>query len=153
MVRTLNIDAGVAAEASGNPIPEGWYEDVLIEDVTEKPSGPTSKNPGQPVYHVRLRINDEGEAKGRVLFFYASFHPADNPVSLIQLIGATGHPVASPLAVPDPPEFIGQTVRVNVKHETYNGEVRARADRIKAQGGGTKPAVGRTSGRVKLGAR
>lgn len=127
---TINIDADTPGFGqSSEPVPEGTYE-VLIEDVTLVESK-SAKNAGKPMYSIRFRIQDEGEAKNRALFTNVCLWP-EAAISLLQLLDAIGEPVtqAGKLEVPEERYLMGKDLRVKVVHEEYNGGMQARVKRM-----------------------
>lgn len=152
---------GDVAEANGELIPEDDYWDVQIESVVEKQS--TSRaNPGRPMYQVRLRILDEGPAKGRVitttvcLWYEARF-------SLIQMNKSVGYEVTGEdesgtvgFVIGDPNEYEGLHGAVRIKHGEYDGRMTANVDRwldqnkasgstLSAANGGLKKSTGKVN--------
>jgi hypothetical protein len=160
MGRTIQLDPSVAAEAKGIPIPEGTYN-VLIESAEEKGSK-SEANKGKPVYHLRLRITDDGPAKNRSLMTYVSVFPDKNGnvIGLLQMLAALGLPISDDgtLDVPEPEELQGQTAVVKVTHEPFQRaaneepEMRARVDRWIKAAASTGGAAKR-SGKVGFGAK
>lgn len=121
---TLTADRAVAGSASGELVPEGWY-DALIEAVedTEVKNG---ENKGKPMLKTRFKITGPTQV-GRVATKWVCLFPGKDGKALItyyQLAAAVGKPVefdddatSTEFEVLDDDELVGKPVQIKIKHE------------------------------------
>lgn len=124
----LTFSEDLANAEAPAPLPVGTYRGTVHH--VETKAGKTS---GKPVIHISYRISPDqfpadythGNPDGEILTTYVSAD--DTPRNRYQLRRLCEHHGVAPSRQIDVTGFLGQDVTLQVTHETYNGEDRARA--------------------------
>lgn len=114
-----------------DPVPSGKYH-VKIVEIELKACGPNSKNPGKPMWNVKMAIQEPNPYAGRNLWSNVMLF-AGAGYSLAQLMKATGYEVSEgQIKVPPADDLIGVDLIVNVvkQVDTYKMEQDPGGDRL-----------------------
>ena len=129
---SLSVDLSNIEEMSFEVLPKGTY-DVIVDEAEYK----ISQSGGNPMIALTFKI-EEGEYEGRKLFSNIVFSPKAMPFAKrdIARLGLN-HLLEGPFNPEEAAsEFIGQTCRVRVAIEKYEGEDQNRVKAILPAGGG-----------------
>lgn len=136
---SMAIDLSDVEDASFDVIPKGTY-DVIVDDAEFK----MSQSSNNPMISLKFKIENNEEYDGRMLFSNIVFSPnsmsfAKRDIARLGLNSLLEGPF-NPEDVVD--EFIGQTCRVRVAIEKYEGEDTNRVKAILPGGGGDEFVTG-----------
>lgn len=134
---TLVVDLSDVEEQKFEAIPKGIY-DAEVDSCELQ----ISNSSGKPMFAFVFNVTT-GEYTGRKLYYYASFSEKALPgtkTALLRIDPTIFNGPFKPQEIADQGQLLGKPVRIKVTHETYNGEVRARAQTILA------PATGDSGG-------
>ena len=135
-----NISIDFSNVKSGfEPIPEGTYNAVVVE------VEPRTSQAGKPYLNWKLRLQG-GEYDGRTVFYTTSLQPQSlwNLKDALIALGFPKEQLNSPEFQLDTNDLLQLECCVVIKHETYNGELRDRVQRLlpATAGGGSSLAGG-----------
>jgi len=117
-----NFNQSEAQEMNFTPVPIGNHR-VRIEEVIEK----TSKQ-GNPMYEIKLKASGHGG----FIWYYLVFDQGNSAITntkLMQIFESFSIPVGNL----EPHVWKGKVGAIRVKHEEYNGEVRAKVQYFLSQ--------------------
>lgn len=130
---SLVFDMEAVEEAVNELVPQGKYQ-CTIEEVEFK----FSQSSNKPMWSLTLVIV-EGEYRGRKLFTNMSFSEKALPITKGQIMEIAPEIVSNrfdPKGLAEEGALVGKQLTAKVKHETYEGEKRARVGTLSKPAGG-----------------